>query len=53
MPKHADPQEDSSPRVAEDAASPRTRWRVTSVTPLANHRIQVRFVDGLEGIEPD
>ena len=48
MPATPDAQTDSAAAVA-DAIQPKSPWRVAWVQPLADYRLKVRFMDGLEG----
>lgn len=45
MRRESNPEENLSPGVAYTAP-----WRLTKVTPLANYRLEVEFVDGTCGI---
>lgn len=45
---HADTQEDRTAEIVPDVV-PKASWRVVEVRVLAEYRLWVRFVDGLEG----
>jgi hypothetical protein len=45
---HADTQEDRTSEVVPDVV-PKAPWRVAEVRVLAEYRLWVRFIDGLEG----
>ena len=48
MPAPSNAQADSAAEL-KAKIQPSLPWRVTSVQPLPNYRLKVRFIDGLEG----